>query len=264
MATGDLETKISTVRSAKYGRDMRTALADGLAIAGSNIYRGASLGTSVTDDQYTAIKNGTFDGMYIGDYWTINNIVYRIADFDYWYNTGDTAFTQHHLVIVNDLKWVDNWHGTMNATNITTGAYVGSRMYTEQIPTIDGILETAFGSTHVLSHRDYLQNAVNNSGIPNGGTWYDVKSELMNEEMVYGCKIFQSTGTSNNYTIDNSQFKLFTLNHAMINQGRQWYWLRDPVSSTYFALVNDSGNARYGTASNDGHVRVAFALGTAA
>ena len=46
------------------------------------IYRGKSLGSTVTDAQWTAIGAGTFDGLYIGDYWTIGNITYRIAAFD--------------------------------------------------------------------------------------------------------------------------------------------------------------------------------------
>ena len=35
------------------------------------IYRGKSLGSTVTTAQYSAINAGTFDDLYIGDYWTI-------------------------------------------------------------------------------------------------------------------------------------------------------------------------------------------------
>ena len=43
------------------------------------IYRGKSLGSTVTTAQYAAIKAGTFDDLYIGDYWTIGGVNYRIA-----------------------------------------------------------------------------------------------------------------------------------------------------------------------------------------
>lgn len=35
-----------------------------------NIYRGKNLGSSVTSAQKTAINNGSFDDLFIGDYWT--------------------------------------------------------------------------------------------------------------------------------------------------------------------------------------------------
>lgn len=38
------------------------------------IYRGKSLGSTVTTAQYAAIKAGTFDDLYIGDYWTIGGV----------------------------------------------------------------------------------------------------------------------------------------------------------------------------------------------
>ena len=55
----------------------------------NSIYRGKYLGDHVTDEQWEAIQNGTFEGMYIGDYWVINGVNWRIAAFDYWLRTGD-------------------------------------------------------------------------------------------------------------------------------------------------------------------------------
>ena len=46
------------------------------------VYRGKFLGNTVTAAQYAAIKAGTFDDLYIGDYWTIGGVNYRIAAFD--------------------------------------------------------------------------------------------------------------------------------------------------------------------------------------
>lgn len=37
----------------------------------NSIYRGKSLGSTITDAQWNAIKNGTFDDMFLGDYWTL-------------------------------------------------------------------------------------------------------------------------------------------------------------------------------------------------
>ena len=68
----------------------------------NSIYRGKNLGTSVTTDQWNAIYDGTFDDLFIGDYWTIGGVNWRIAAFDYWLHCGDTECTTHHVVIVPD------------------------------------------------------------------------------------------------------------------------------------------------------------------
>ena len=120
------------------------------------IYRGKNLGTSVTAAQYAAISAGTFEDLYIGDYWVINGVNWRIAAFDYYLNCGDTSCTKHHVVIVPDTCLYDH---VMNDTNITTGGYVGSKMYTEGLEQAKTTIKAAF-SGHVLSHRVYLTNAV--------------------------------------------------------------------------------------------------------
>ena len=90
-----------------------------------NVFRGKNLGTSVTAAQKAAIQNGTFDDLFIGDYWVINGVNWTIADMDYWYNCGDTAFTRHHLVIIPGGQL---YSAKMNDTNTTEGGYFGSKM----------------------------------------------------------------------------------------------------------------------------------------
>ena len=225
----------------------------------NSIYRGKALGSSVTTAQWNAIGAGTFEDLYIGDYWTINGVNWRIAAFDYYYLTGDSFCTTHHVVIVPDSNL---YSAQMNAENITTGAYVGSKMYTENLAQAKTTINNAFGSAHILTHRAYLQNATAN-GYASSGAWYDSTVELMTEQNVYGCKIFGNclNGTSipNNYTIDKSQYPLFALNPYM-QSNRQWYWLRDVVSAAAFAVVSDSGRANYYAASTSSGVRPAFCI----
>lgn len=235
------------------------AIATTGAGAHNAIYRGKSLGTAVTDEQYAAIAAGTFEDMYIGDYWTIGGVVYRIAAFDYYYKAGDTSCGTHHVTLVPDANMYTH---VMNDTNITTGAYVGSKMYTEGLETAKTTINSAFGEAHVLNHRQYLQNAVTD-GYASGGSWYDSTVELMTEQNVYGGKIFgnQLNGTAlpNSYTVDKSQYPLFAFRPDMISN-RQWFWLRDVVSASYFAGVGDAGNATYTNASYAGGVRPAFSI----
>ena len=224
----------------------------------NSIYRGKFLGNSVTGEQYAAISSGTFDDLYIGDYWTIGGVNYRIAAFDYFYNTGDTACTTHHAVIVPDLVL---YNATMNATNITTGGYTGSVMYTTNLAQAKTTIKAAF-LNHVMSHREYLTNAVA-SGRPSGGAWLDSEVELMNERMVYGNAVFSpvSDGTTvpQNHTVCKSQLPLFAHRPAAINF-RDNYWLRDVVSASTFALVGNTGFANASSASFSFGVRPAFSI----
>lgn len=222
------------------------------------VYRGKALGTTVTSEQWAAIKAGTFKDLYLGDYWTIGGVDYMIAAFNYWLNCGDTACTANHLLVVprNNM-----YTGQMNSTNITTGGYVGSEMYKTGLAQAKTAFNNAFGSAHILNHREYLTNAITN-GAPTGTDWYDSTVELMNENMVYGGRQFSPMpngatdpwNTCRNYTIDKSQLPLFHLAPWLICN-RSWYWLRDVVSAALFADVSSTGNCACNRASAPGGVR---------
>lgn len=217
------------------------------------VYRGKVLGTSVTSEQWAAIKAGTFKDLYLGDYWSIGGMDYIIAAFDYWYKCGDTACNTHHAVVIPRSQL---YTYKFNPTNTTEGGYVGSDLYKNGLTQAKTTFNTAFGSAHILNHREYLVNAVTN-GKPTGSDWYDSTVDLMNENMVYGGRQFSPMpdgtdpwNTCRNYTIDKSQLPLFRLAPWMSFVRDQWCWLRDVVSAAGFASCNGSGNAACGTASN--------------
>lgn len=222
------------------------------------IYRGKSLGSSVTTAQYSAISAGTFDDMYIGDYWTIGGVNYRIAAFDYYLNCGDTSCTKHHVVLVPDTCLYNH---VMNDTSITTGAYVGSKMYTEGLEQAKTSIKAAF-SGHVLSKRIYLSNATAN-GRASAGAWCDSEVDLMCEHMVYGNGVFSpvSDGTTIpiNYRVEKSQLPLFQHEPSRICNRVSW-WLRDVISASDFAYVGYDGNANYYSASASYGIRPAFCI----
>lgn len=233
------------------------------------IYRGKNLGTSVTAAQYAAISAGTFDDMYIGDYWVINGVNWRIAAFDYYLKCGDTSCTKHHVVIVPDTcLYTAQMHNTSSGAyesgataNTTAGGYVGSDMYTTNLEQAKTTIKAAF-SGHVLSHRVYLTNAVT-EGHPSTGAWCDSEVELMNEQMVYGGSIFMPIANGStvytNYRVEKSQLPLFALNPSWIAI-RATYWLRDVVTASGFAHVGDAGDAYFHDASNPLGVRPAFCI----
>lgn len=245
------------VTRAKMAIDAFT-LADN-AGAHNAVYRGKNLGSAVTAAQWAAIQAGTFDDMYIGDYWTIGGVTYRIAAFDYYLRAGDTDMTTHHVTLVPDATMYSH---VMNDSNVTTGGYVGSKMHTTGLAYAKTTINNAFGSAHILTHRQYLCNAVSN-GKPSGGSWYDSTVELMTEQNVYGGKVFGAGNDGSTvpalHTVDKSQYPLFAFRPDLISN-RNWFWLRDVVSAALFAYVTDYGDASYGGASSYSGVRPAFSI----
>lgn len=263
-------TGVKTISTANFKKDLKEYM-EGVntileqltydnAGAHNSIYRGKNLGTTVTEEQWEAISSGTFTDLYIGDYWVIGGVNWRIAAFDYYLNCGDTSFTKHHAVIVPDTCL---YNAQMNTTNVTTGAYKGSAMYTANLTQAKSTINSAFGSSHVLSHRIYLSNATSN-GRASAGEWTDSTVDLMCEHMVYGSGIFSpvSDGSNvpNNYRVEKGQLPLFALEPSRICNRAAW-WLRDVITAANFAYVNTNGLANYTYASTSIGVRPAFCIG---
>lgn len=258
-AANSASAAATSANEAAASADVAATLLYSGAGAHNAIYRGKYLGTAVTDEQYAAISAGTFDDLYIGDYWTIGGVNWRIAAFDYYLNCGDTNTTKHHAVIVPDTCL---YTAQMNTSNVTTGGYVGSAMYTANLESAKTTIKAAF-SGHVLSHRIYLTNAITN-GYASAGAWCDSEVDLMNENMVYGSAIFRpqnSLGSTipNSYTVEKSQLPLFQHEPSRICNRATW-WLRDVVSASIFADVGTAGIATCNGASGTAGVRPAFCI----
>lgn len=264
-ASGDADAAESAKTAAQTAAtNAENAAAPVLAILSSgagahnSIYRGKNLGTSVTAAQWAAIADGSFTDLYIGDYWVIGGVNWRIAAFDYYLNNGDTSCTTHHVVIVPDTYL---YNAAMNSTNTTTGGYVGSAMYTANLEQAKTIIKGAF-SGHVLKHRIYLTNAVAN-GRASGGAWYDSEVDLMCEQMVYGSGIFSPVSDGidvpTNYRVEKSQLPLFQHEPSRICDRNNW-WLRDVITASAFAFVAETGRADYTDPSYAISVRPSFSI----
>lgn len=222
----------------------------------NSTFGGKSLGTTFTAEQSAAIQAGTFDGLFVGDYWTINNTVYRIAGFDIFLHTGNVELNRHHAVIVPDTAM---YTAPMNADNVTTGGYAGSLLKTSGLDAALTTIKADFGATHIISRRSMLCNLVTN-GVPAGWAWTDTEIDLMAEGQVYGRGAW-GTQNQNGYNVGEkySRFPLFSLAPEFISI-RQWYWLQDIRNATSFCGVNDAGFAFNYNASYSFGIRPFFCL----
>ena len=233
------------------------------------LYRGKSLGTGTTfaaastAAQKSAIADGTFKNLFVGDYWTIGGVKYRIADFDYWLNTGqdnNSLVTTHHLVIVPDTSL---YSGYMNSTNTSVGGYHNSYMLTNSASALNKsitTIQTAFGS-YLLQHKDYLEY-LNDSGVISGG-WKDRTVDLLSEIALFGNRLQsrQISDTDHRYltTLVRTQLQLFRVNPSLIPIKTN-YWLRDISNTTEFVRVNPTGFPTGAAASSSIATRVMFAV----
>lgn len=237
-----------------------------LANAGyhNSIYRGKKLGTSITAEQWSEISAGTFTDMFIGDYWTLpitingvtSNMDFIIAAFDYWWNVGDTfpqGSNKHHVVMMPRSSL---YSASMNSTDVTTGGYIGSEMYTTNLADAKtGINDTFSG--HLYNVRRLMTNSVGTDGQANSWAWNTSSVNLMSETMVHGTKVWGNSG----YEVgtDIGILPLFALNPSSRSTRSSW-WLRSVASSSRFAVVGSDGAAGYGNASDSRDVRPYFAI----
>ena len=250
----------------------------------NNIFRGDDLFAKGYDinDICAMISDGSFSDIYIGDYFTLSgdianvpcfveqtgddgtkslvestqtvtyNTKFRIAGIDTYLNTGDTAFTQHHAVIVPDGVIGNN---RMNGTNTTTGGYVGSFMFASVLP----VYNTHFSAklnNHLLSHREILSNSVTGNQA-SGWAWADVKINLMSEPEVYGSNLW---GNKYDAGVNYRQFPLFRIASKYICN-RNWCWLNAVAGGNDFVTMTSNGNATRNGAGVTLAVRPCFCIG---
>ena len=211
-----------------------------------NIFRGQYLGESITEEQMIAIREGSFQNLFVGDYWEINGVKYRIADINYWRNVGypeSEKVQKPHILIVPDTILGS---GQMNANNSTAGGYKSSTMKTVRLNQIANSLPDAFKNI-LISHRMFSD-----------GTWITASIDLMNEVMVHGTYI--CTDNSNKQTSDTQQLSLFRLCPELKSIGQN-YWLRNVAGSQTYTLISQYGDASSDMATSTYGIRPVFAIG---
>lgn len=216
----------------------------------NSIFRGKYLGSSFTSAQKSAIANGTFNDLFVGDYWTINGVNWRIADIDYLYGHANT----HQLIIVPDTIL---YNATWNSTSTTDSGYAGSDIYTSGLSSALTSAQNAFGSSYIMEHTNLLTNAVS-GGSPTGWADYTAKISLLNQTMLLGHRGASTAyGDFRNDGRNTVQLALFRL-CPQYTRCTSWYWLSD-VTQNAAAVAYASNLNVFGVTQSRG-VRPYFCL----
>ena len=239
------------------------------AYAHNAIYRGKNLTNIYTIDEIcTMISAGTFDDLFIGDYFDITisseytaseTVRCVLAGFDIYYGRNVLFENKHHAVIIpNDcFKSL----AAMNSTATTSGAFRGTDMMQTILPVYESALKNVLGD-HMIKFETVITSAISTDGASNAGagftgcssqtTGWVLAINLLSEIQVYGSSIFSSSCYEYQRSGD-VRFPIFALhpqfvipNLSVTDKGvstyrMNSYWLRNVVSSTQFALVNYLG-----------------------
>lgn len=260
-------------------RGTKTILADDLVFAlltGSpemhkNIIRGRNLGVRITSDQYKAITSGTFEGLWLGDYWFNNNMAWRIVDFNYW-NVNNALPTPHIVVMPDRPLYRQQMYDT---TASSTNSFWGSKVW-QNINGCDDYVIRVFDSNTIRLHTDSYQSQMNEGGgfvsptIKSKSIDPRVKYIIPNEIMIYGTRVAATSGIGSDglHEVSSRQLQLFSMGW---NPGDSDFWLRDQTYintySVYGAEASNIGGGSTVRFSGDGvqnethGVRPVFAIG---
>ena len=221
----------------------------------NSIYRGISLGSTITDAQFNEIDAGTFSNMFIGDYWIIDNVQWTICHFDYYWKIGNSpssGFDKHHLILMprgslGNSVWQDG--ESPNTNNGYKDSYIRkTTLANYSLPTILG--------NHAATPR-MLYPTTHTNGKAANWAWIDSqKLELLNETQVYGHQVWTNNGDGHPYEdgVDKWQFNIFKFDPSFANIRAGW-WLRSVDSESDAADVYSYGLTSYWAVSDSLAVR---------
>lgn len=230
-----------------------------------NVVRGKYLGTSYTTAQKAAVSSGSFEDLYLGDYWVINGVTWRIVDFNYYMNIGDIRNTLNHVVVMPDTNLRQ---GAMNEDffKANTGAYLGSDMKKLHMPAMFNTVVAAFDMDNVLAFRDFLSNSMKSApegAVVNSGQWGEFRVELPSQIMMFGTSAMMpaAMGANNpslHTPIAGGQFALFRLCPWYVpiagvgSNSALTQWTRDVLSPTTWSVVSSQGVLAQAISNNKG------------
>ena len=222
--------------------------------AHKNFWRGANIGSSFTAQQKSDIASGSFDDVWLGDYWVIGGVVWRIVDIDYWYPS-----TSHHVVVMPDSNL---YTAKMHTSNSNVNGYYNSQMRTTNLGTARTTIQNAFGVNNIQKHSTKLSTACI-GGMPTAASTYSVDLVTPSETQVFGgfyasrwSRMSPDYDDAHPYS-DVRQFEAFRQNQWV---GDDNFWLRDTATQYTYALAYGKQPDVDDAASTHG-VRPVFAIG---
>lgn len=194
------------------------------------IFRGKNLGDSITEEQNEAIKDGSFKGMFVGDYWEIGEDFFVIYDMDYYISSN----VPHHLVL-SENKSIGKYQ--MASSESETIGFANSTIYQTVLADYDTKLNGIF-SDHCLVVPYPLSGNINTNNQVSGLSPNDKCSCIMSETELYGTNFYTSLSLEGAATLSPfGKFSYFFHRGYLDLKGKR-IWLRNGshYSKCYYCI----------------------------
>lgn len=204
------------------------------AVAHRNIYRGKNLGTVFTDKQKLAIKDGTFDDLYIGDYWTDGSVQWVIMDINYMNNLSEDL-PNNITILPRTILYKEKFN---NSTSVVNAPYGSCTLRSAGMASAKSVIYSFFSKENILKYNTLLPTSVQDV-LPKLYQYasFECDIELLSLSMIYGSSIEGSAGGSTydagtteifNAPFIRRQLQGFLLNPKLIGCN-DYYWIMNPA-----------------------------------
>lgn len=198
-----------------------------------NIFRGKNLGTEVTQEQYKYIEDGTFRGLFIGDYWenAEGTAKFVIWDFNLYLGIGDSEETKcktNHVVV----GIVFRTSLTSKMADSSAGSYMSSYLRVTKLPEIaTAYVEPFFGSEHLLTYRKGIQNNINGASA-----WASQQLDIPSIQQLLPMTLYTGQGEEKGRDTVNKTFAYFKLIGNDINFKSLYVWCKNNYTDGYYVV----------------------------
>ena len=228
--------------------------------------------TRLTDFSLSELRAAVADqdlekhGLQVGDQKTINGRTYVIAGLNTMKGTSSPyRVTVNHVGLIVIPHTTHAWNASGNTYTGADGrgaGYKNSDLHYYLKNDILPLVQTDLGSGSLIAHSKMLSSDVNQSGVNRTGSasgcssswaWEDnCYISALSEVQVYGSVVWSSSGYDTGEACRQLDvFRKYNMNEIF---GSEYPWLRDVVSASLAANVNDYGHADYSAANLAGYV----------
>lgn len=205
------------------------------AIVHKTNIRGKNLGDTYTLQQKQAIADGSFDDLYLGDYWEKDGIKWQIVDINYWEDKPN------HLVIMPTKPVGNSIYDDRQNTVPKWSGYKTSKLRTEYVPSLANskIVDLFNTLDNIMPQTLFLCVSVDTDGA--GSIFLewnnDCKIEIPKASQIVGYSAPSVLIEHNSQNL--SQFSYFNMcsNFANFLGTDKDFWLQDIVSSTRVSYI---------------------------
>lgn len=229
----------------------------------NQIWRGKNLGTSYTNDQKSAIQSGTFDNIWVGDYWIIGGNTYRVMHVNYPFSAAENddsgLNTSPNIVVqADDNLKTDKFFDTTSEMSST--GILGAYGMNAGLTSVRSTVQSSFGVGNIVPKPYVVMSGEGTTGTQTA-SWSSYSVVHPSLGMILGFAHPHERGVASPQT----QLAAWRLAPNKLVKFNQHFWLQTaakPGAGSFPLRFKSSGaTSDYATPSVTAGYRPIFVLG---